>query len=160
MYSRHSAHIIVCLWIISNKIVNFCLLLLEIERIWKLSSKKKKIQSRSIFENIRVISDLPWSQLGRSYTGRFYLSLTTISTRMRWSNVYTVLYDHKPFFTLKIIIPSWKSTCPNCFIQVLEVKREIECPEVFVDDPHSGTNMPIHAWYVVRCCCSNFSSFE
>lgn len=23
-------------------------------------------------------------------------------------------------------------------IQALEVKKEIECPEIFVDDPHSG----------------------
>jgi len=28
----------------------------------------------------------------------------------------------------------------NFFIQALEVKREIECPEVFVDDPHSGNS--------------------
>lgn len=36
------------------------------------------------------------------------------------------------------------------FIQALEVKREIECPEVFIDDPHSGTTCR-HGNYVHTC---------
>ena len=45
--------------------------------------------------------------------------------------------------------------CSNSFIQALDVKNEIECPEVFIDDPHSGTTCK-HANYVLHVGVAEF----